>query len=262
MSSALLKHYYDAFTLDTRTEDAFLMSRPGTVFGILAVYLLIVRKIGPAFMANRKPYNIQPLMQFYNIMQVLMNAYMFWGGVKTYYLSSRYNLSCVPIDRNDRSPETMGLFHFSHLYFLNKIIDLLDTVFFVLRKKNNQITYLHVYHHVLMVITSYGYNRFIYGSHFSIVGIVNTLVHMLMYTYYFVAASKININIESWKRRMTKVQICQFGYIALSLAVPLMNNWCGLPYFWLVGGFLQNFHMTIMFVNFYKKTYLGKKLKI
>ena len=36
-------------------------------------------------------------------------------------------------------------------YYFSKIIELLDTVFFILRKKNNQITFLHVYHHSTMV---------------------------------------------------------------------------------------------------------------
>lgn len=36
------------------------------------------------------------------------------------------------------------------LYYMCKIIELLDTVFFVLRKKQNQISFLHLYHHTLM----------------------------------------------------------------------------------------------------------------
>lgn len=38
------------------------------------------------------------------------------------------------------------------LYYMCKITELLDTVFFVLRKKQNQITFLHLYHHTLMPI--------------------------------------------------------------------------------------------------------------
>ena len=33
------------------------------------------------------------------------------------------------------------------LFFFTKFIDLLDTVFFIMRKKNNQLTFLHVMHH-------------------------------------------------------------------------------------------------------------------
>lgn len=52
-------------------------------------------------------------------------------------------------------------FYFSHLHFLqvakvlwwyyfSKLIEFLDTIFFVLRKKTSQITFLHVYHHASM----------------------------------------------------------------------------------------------------------------
>lgn len=41
------------------------------------------------------------------------------------------------------------------LYYMAKIIELLDTVFFVLRKKHQQVSFLHVYHHTLMPICSF-----------------------------------------------------------------------------------------------------------
>lgn len=35
-------------------------------------------------------------------------------------------------------------------YFISKGIEYLDTVFFILRKKFSQVTFLHVYHHCTM----------------------------------------------------------------------------------------------------------------
>ena len=42
-----------------------------------------------------------------------------------------------------------------YYYFLNKISDLLETIFFVLRKRSRQISFLHVYHHILVVACFY-----------------------------------------------------------------------------------------------------------
>lgn len=42
-----------------------------------------------------------------------------------------------------------------HIYFLVKVLDLMDTVFFVLRKKQNQVSFLHVYHHTGMVMLTW-----------------------------------------------------------------------------------------------------------
>lgn len=48
-------------------------------------------------------------------------------------------------------------------YFFAKIVELLDTVFFVLRKKNRQITFLHLYHHTMMPICAWIGVRFLPG---------------------------------------------------------------------------------------------------
>jgi elongation of very long chain fatty acids protein 7 len=50
------------------------------------------------------------------------------------------------------------------IYYMAKIIELLDTVFFVLRKKNSQVTFLHVYHHTLMPICSFIGVKFFAGK--------------------------------------------------------------------------------------------------
>lgn len=40
-------------------------------------------------------------------------------------------------------------------YFILKLIDYLDTVFFILRKKWAQVSFLHVYHHVMTSVVAY-----------------------------------------------------------------------------------------------------------
>lgn len=37
-------------------------------------------------------------------------------------------------------------------YYISKGVEFLDTVFFILRKKFNQVSFLHVYHHCTMFI--------------------------------------------------------------------------------------------------------------
>lgn len=39
----------------------------------------------------------------------------------------------------------------AYAYFLLKILDLFDTIFFVLRKRARQISFLHVYHHIAIL---------------------------------------------------------------------------------------------------------------
>lgn len=61
---------------DETIDRWFLMSSPGPVFSIVAVYLLFVLKIGPAFMKNRKPYQLKNIMIVYNAFQVCYSIWM------------------------------------------------------------------------------------------------------------------------------------------------------------------------------------------
>lgn len=57
---------------------------------------------------------------------------------------------CEPLDFSD---SIVGLLsaYMVYSYFAVKILDLFDTIFFVLRKKSQQISFLHVYHHVAVL---------------------------------------------------------------------------------------------------------------
>ena len=54
---------------------------------------------------------------------------------------------CEPL-RTD--PPAMLMVTMSWWYFISKFTEFLDTFFFVLRKKNNNVSTLHVLHHGLM----------------------------------------------------------------------------------------------------------------
>lgn len=65
------------------------------------------------------------------------------------------------------------------LYFLLKLLDLLETIFFVLRKKQNQVTFLHVYHHVGMVMGTWGATKYLPGGHVTFLGIYHKLKNLI-----------------------------------------------------------------------------------
>jgi len=65
----------------------------------------------------------------------------------------------------------------------------LHIVFFVLRKKQTQVTFLHVFHHGLMTyIVFLGFNLNGFGFHILIALAWNTTIHAIMYFYYAIAA--------------------------------------------------------------------------
>lgn len=40
-----------------------------------------------------------------------------------------------------------------YMLMLNKYTDLIETFMFVLRKKQSQVSFLHVYHHIMVIVT-------------------------------------------------------------------------------------------------------------
>lgn len=120
------------------------MSNPFKPITIIAIYLLFVLKWGPKFMENRQPYKLHNLIKCYNLFQVAFCAYITVEGYR-YSFARGYSIFCQPVDYSD-DPAAMRIAQIAHYYFLTKICDLIDTVFFVLKKKNSHVSFLHVYH--------------------------------------------------------------------------------------------------------------------
>lgn len=50
-----------------------------------------------------------------------------------------------------------------YVYYLSKLTEFMDTIFFVCRKKKSQITWLHLYHHSLTPLEAWILVKFIAG---------------------------------------------------------------------------------------------------
>jgi hypothetical protein len=112
----------------------------------MSCYLLLVMKILPEFMKNRKPYTLRGPILVFNTIMVITNAYFFYEIVRGIEYGRRFLDFKYP-DRSDYSEKTLRELNLGWYGWMSRFADMLDTVFFVLRKKNNQITFLHVYHH-------------------------------------------------------------------------------------------------------------------
>lgn len=88
-------------------------------------------------------------------------------------------------------------------------MDLIETVFFVLRKKPNQVTFLHLYHHCAVIYYTYISLVDVPGGAQMMAAAVNSFVHALMYGYYFVTIYDRDVAARwmNYKRRITQVQM-------------------------------------------------------
>lgn len=254
------KHYM-VESRDSRSLQFPLLTSPWPVLTILSVYLYVVLKAGPKYMEQRKAFDLKNVIRLYNIIQVVANGAMF--ATILVLLSQRKNFSfvCQPVDYSE-THDGLHELYLSYGYFLLKVLDLVDTVFFVLRKKQSHVSFLHVYHHTLMVSMTYLAVMFVPGGHAIMLGIWNTLVHAAMYFYYFVS-SYGNQNTIWWKKYLTRLQLVQFIHVGYHFGRPaLFGTDCGFPRFWHWIGFLQAVFILTMFLDFYVKSYMTKGQKV
>ncbi|XP_064389867.1 very long chain fatty acid elongase 7-like [Halichondria panicea] len=106
-----------------------------------------------------------------------------------------------------------GLF----VYWISKFVELLDTVYMILRHKSRQISFLHVWHHsTITLLADWAYTRSSWPALTPILAL-NSAVHVFMYGYYFLTALH-PLHDFTWKKRITQFQMVQF-LIGISQAV-------------------------------------------
>nr|QXU64635.1 fatty acid elongase 24 [Blattella germanica] len=243
---------------DRRSDEHWLMNSPIPMLCIAISYLLFVNVVGPRFMKNRPAFKLDTIIQGYNLLQIALCTYLLISIHKIRKYNVIFFCEAPNYSTTEEGLETSRL---SWFYFMLKLVDLSDTVFFILRKKFSQVTFLHVYHHAMMFVFVWGIVRYVPGGHGSIVGYINSYVHILMYGYYFVTNRwpeyKKNL---WWKKYITTVQIVQFLIIFVA-TVPLLFMSCPYPNIMTYLILIQNGMMLKMFTDFYRKAYMSKKDK-
>ncbi|CAH0728028.1 unnamed protein product, partial [Brenthis ino] len=209
------------------SKDYFLVSHPLKIISILVAYNFFCLKLGPWFMKDRKPYDLKNVIKIYNIFQILVSLYMFYVG-SVYVFNKDFDFRCTPVD-DPTSERAAMIVPNIYLFFMVKLIDLLDTVFFVLRKSFRQITPLHIYHHTMMPLVAWFGLTYFPGGQGVLIGHVNALVHAIMYSYYLIAGlGEEYKKFLWWKKYLTMLQLVQFS-IFIVQGIPSLFYECGFP---------------------------------
>ncbi|XP_065155675.1 very long chain fatty acid elongase AAEL008004-like [Atheta coriaria] len=242
---------------DPRTSHLPLISSPFYTLGICISYVIIVKYIGPKLMENRKPLNLKNTLIFYNFLQVLLSAYIFYEIGAVGWLTGRYSYRCEPVDYSN-SPNALRAIRACYMYYLSKFTEFIDTLFFVLRKKNDQISTLHVIHHGIMPMSVWFGVKFTPGGHSMFFGFLNTFVHIVMYTYYMLSACGPSVQKYLWwKKYLTTMQMVQFVAIVVH-AFQLLFIDCNYPraFVWWIG--MHGILFFFLFKQFYEESYLKR----
>ncbi|XP_061388079.1 elongation of very long chain fatty acids protein AAEL008004-like [Musca vetustissima] len=244
---------------DARTKDWFLAESMRPLLTILGVYLFFCIYAGPRIMRNRKPFELKNTLIVYNALQVVFSVVL----VYEFYVSGwgHYNYKCEAVSYGT-DPKSMRMARAVYLYYIAKLTELLDTVFFVLRKKERQISFLHLYHHASMPLATLIGVQYFAGGQGTIVCLVNSFIHIIMYAYYMLAAMGPQVQKYLWwKRYITILQIVQFVIVfILTIQIQFQPN-CGYNKIVGIGLTLNATLFIYLFSAFYVESYKKENKK-
>lgn len=240
---------------DPRTRDYPLVVNPMFVFPLIGFYLYFVKVLGPRLMKNREPFEITNIVRFYNVIMIVLNAKFCYLVLRETYLpGGRYNIWCQGITgyMDERLEEE---YRNGWWYVAVRYTEFLDTVFFVLRKKFNQITHLHVVHHTMVAFDCWFWVLYAPEGQPALGLAINAFVHTVMYIYYFLATLGPKVQKYLWwKKHLTTLQIVQFLIFMVHMSIPLFVD-CGFPHHLVYIANVPTLLILVMFVNFYMKSY-------
>lgn len=248
-------HKYMMQQMDPRVKDWSLMSSPCLPLTTVALYLLVVA-VGPRLMEKRSALRLQAALVVYNMGLVCLSAFMCYEFLMS-SLEGRYSLVCQTVDYS-MHPNALRMARVCWFYYVSKYIELADTVFFILRKKNGQITFLHVFHHATMLLCWFLGVAYVAGGQSFFHPMLNCAVHVVMYTYYGLAALGPSLQPYLWwKKHLTKLQLVQFVIVMAHTVTNIVVD-CAFPkgFDWAV--VFYALFLIVLFVNFYSKAYNRK----
>ncbi|XP_066996675.1 very long chain fatty acid elongase 7 isoform X1 [Anabrus simplex] len=243
---------------DPRVKEWLLMASPWPVVTLIILYLYVVLHLGPRIMDGRQPYSFRKTIIALNMLQVLLNGWVV-KEVMMMELNLSYSLRCQPVDYST-SPRALRVARAIWVYLLLKVLDLSDTLLMVLRKKYNQMTFLHIFHHATTLALAWCIVKYGAGGLASFGVTLNSLIHVIMYAYYLLAALGPRLQPYLWwKKYLTSFQIVQLCSVAFYNFFALYTG-CNYPKPLMVV-FIPLISVNLVaFYHFYRNSY-SKKAK-
>ncbi|KPJ10437.1 Elongation of very long chain fatty acids protein 7 [Papilio machaon] len=147
---------------DPRVSEWPLMTSPWPLVFIIASYLTLIKLILPVYMRKHAPYELKTIIKWYNIVQIVANAIVTWG-IMTSGWTTTYHFGCMLPDYS-MNPEALRMLRYMWWTIILKLMELLETVFFLLRKKERQASFLHIYHHVSTLVIIWSATKYVGGK--------------------------------------------------------------------------------------------------
>jgi elongation of very long chain fatty acids protein 4 len=238
---------------DERVVNWPLMSAPEATIGISVAYLAIVFALN-SVMATREPLTLTGFSVLHNAVLIALSLYM---GVEILRVAvvSDMGFVCNRVDRS--SAAGLDMAKVLYLFYLSKAYEFVDTFIMCLKKKTEQISFLHLYHHAMTFGLWWFGIRFTPGGDSYFSAMLNSFVHVIMYSYYLCAALGIRF---PFKKLVTQSQLVQFAINVVQCVVGLYIGCDDVaddfsPRWMIVGQIFYMFSFLFLFGLFYRQAY-------
>jgi len=228
------------------------------VIGAFAYVILVYG--GQRVMKHRKPFEIRGLLFTWNLLLTVFSIISTLRLVPHVLYGFLMNDSSYFFCRNAISAYGIGPSGlWVNLFIWSKFVELIDTVFLVLRKK--PVSFLHWFHHttVLMYCWHASQYRMPTGVFFAA---MNSIVHSIMYAYYTISAIS---RPPKWGMLVTVVQILQMfaGMFITAYHYYLLKTVpnCDGSYENLIAASVMYTAYMVLFVQFFISRYFGENGK-
>uniref|UniRef100_A0AAG5DN90 Elongation of very long chain fatty acids protein n=1 Tax=Anopheles atroparvus TaxID=41427 RepID=A0AAG5DN90_ANOAO len=167
----------------------------------------------------------------------------------------QYSYICEPC-RQSFDPAELRIVNAVWWYYFSKLLEFSDTFFFILRKKDNQPSFLHVYHHSTMFSFWWIGVKWVPSGSTFLPAMFNSFTHVLMYTYYILATIGPHMNKHIWwKKYVTILQLIQFT-VFMILGIIAISTGCEFPLWMRYTLIAYMLSFIVLFCNFYAHAYL------
>lgn len=135
------------------------------------------------------------------------------------------------------------------MFYLQKYFEFFDTWFFILRKSQRQVTFLHLFHHSSITVVVGSILPFDYNGDMYLPILLNSANHTMIYLHYLLATLGLR---SFWAPYITSMQLTQFCMIfAQSLLSYRIGPSCGTPDFAKVLMIVYMGSMIALFGNYF-----------
>eukprot|EP00475_Leptophrys_vorax_P004202 TRINITY_DN12510_c0_g1_i1.p1 TRINITY_DN12510_c0_g1~~TRINITY_DN12510_c0_g1_i1.p1 ORF type:complete len:279 (+),score=44.47 TRINITY_DN12510_c0_g1_i1:28-864(+) len=217
------------------------------------VYLVVVFLAWtyPSMFPQRKKTRTMTLvMQFHNFILVVWSSLMCFNVI---YQVISLNYKFVG---NSYHVEHVELAYWVHHFGISKIYEFLDTFIMIYRGNLRQVSFLHVYHHVMTSWLCWYASRVGPGGDAWHAVALNSFVHIVMYTYYFMSTIIVEDSLRrkylGWGKYLTQLQMTQFvamtsihtGSVLLNKAYPIEIPFMNLVFVVSLFGLFLQFYLN------------------